>query len=96
MTSAIDERRSAAASNHRAAGRTRSHAEFTAKIGTALEEADEAMAWMEHLVACKRVTPEAARPIIAEAEELVRILGKSCGTARRNEAGRREQKRHRA
>jgi len=80
---------SAAASNHRAAGRARSHAEFTAKVGTALEEADEKLAWVEHLVVCQRVTPEAAAPIIAEAAQLVRILGRSSATARRNEAERK-------
>jgi four helix bundle protein len=74
-----------ASSNYRAAGRARSHAEFTAKVGTALEEADESLGWVEHLVACKRVTREAAAPIVAEADELVRILGKSFQTARQNE-----------
>jgi len=80
---------SSAASNHRAAGRARSHAEFTAKIGTALEEADEAMAWARHLVPCGRVSLEEAEPLIAEAVELVRILTSSCRTAQRNEQARR-------
>src|SRR5262245_8056010 len=58
---------SSAASQHRAAGRARSHREFTSKIGAALEEADEALAWAQHLVACGRVSPKSAEPIIAEA-----------------------------
>ncbi len=80
---------SSAASQHRAAGRARSHAEFTAKIGTALEEADEALAWVKHLVACGRVSAETAAPPIAEASALVKILTRSCLTARQNEDARR-------
>jgi len=80
---------SSAAANHRAAGRARSHAEFTAKIGTALEEADEALAWARHLVACGRVSARDAEPLITEAVELVRILTSSCRTAQRNEEARR-------
>jgi four helix bundle protein len=76
---------SSASSNYRAAGRARSHAEFTAKLGTALEEADESLGWVEHLLTCRRVTREAAAPILAEADQLIRILGKSYQTARQNE-----------
>ncbi len=76
----------AAAANHRAAGRARSHAEFTAKLGTALEEADEAMAWTEHLVTCRRVSPKSAESILAEARRLVKTLSVSCRTARANES----------
>jgi four helix bundle protein len=36
--------------NYRAAGRARSGAEFSAKIGIVLEEADETVFWMECLV----------------------------------------------
>ena len=36
--------------NYRAAGRARSGAEFSAKIGIVLEEADETAFWMECLV----------------------------------------------
>jgi len=80
---------SSAASHHRAAGRARSHAEFTVKLGTALEEADEALAWIKHLVACGRVPPGDADPLIAKAVELVKILTSSCRTAQRNEEARR-------
>jgi four helix bundle protein len=81
---------SSAAQHHRAAGRARSHAEFTAKIGVALEEADEALAWAQHLVRCGRATLREAEPIISEAQELVSILTKSCKTARANEDDRRD------
>jgi|SRR5215471_20259581 len=86
---------SSAAANHRAAGRARSHAEFTAKIGTALEEADEALAWARHLVACGRVSPRAAESLITEAVELVKILTSSCRTAQNNEETRASLERRR-
>jgi len=84
---------SSAAQHHRAAGRSRSHAEFTAKIGAALEEADEALGWLEHLVACGRVPERVAEPLVAEARQLVMILTKSCHTAQTNEELRRSLKR---
>jgi four helix bundle protein len=36
--------------NYRAAGRARSGAEFSAKIGIVLEEADETVFWLECLI----------------------------------------------
>src|SRR5262245_12853472 len=65
---------SSVASNYRAAGRSRSHAEFTAKLGTVLEEADETQFWLEHLHRCGLVRPEEAKPLLAEAGELVAIF----------------------
>jgi four helix bundle protein len=35
------------AMNYRAAGRARSHREFTAKLGTVVEDADESLGWLE-------------------------------------------------
>jgi len=35
--------------NYRAAGRGRSHAEFTAKMGTVCEESDETLGWLEFI-----------------------------------------------
>jgi four helix bundle protein len=70
---------SGAAANHRAAGRGRSRAEFVSKLTTSLEEADEALYWLEHLRDCGL----ASRPVLlAEAEELTAILTKSVDTAR--------------
>src|SRR5438477_12895103 len=37
------------AANYRAAGRSRSRAEFVAKIGIVIEEADETVSWLEML-----------------------------------------------
>jgi hypothetical protein len=66
------------------------------KIGTALEEADEALARVRHLVACGRVQVSDAEPLIAEAVELVKILTTSCRTAQRNEEARRTLERAQA
>jgi four helix bundle protein len=48
---------SSVGSNHRAAGRARSHAEFTAKIGIVDEEADESLYWLEYLKDCRARPP---------------------------------------
>jgi four helix bundle protein len=71
-----------AADHHRGAGRARSHAEFTAKIGVALDEADEARHWLEYLYRTEFVPAAALRPYRAEAQELVAILSKSHNTAK--------------
>jgi four helix bundle protein len=52
-----------AADNHRAAGRARSHAEFTARIGVALDEADEAKSWLEYLQNSGCVSADRIRPL---------------------------------
>ena len=70
------------ASNYRAAGLSRSHAEFTARMGTVLEETDEVVHWLVHLQA----TEEAFDPaLLAEAQELLKIFTSSYATACRNE-----------
>ena len=81
---AIQLRRSStgAASNHRAAGRGRSHAEFTAKLSVALEEADESLFWLEHLVGCGLAPEQQLNKLIPESKELVAILTASVRTAR--------------
>ena len=76
---------SSAAANYRAATRARSHAEFTAKIGLALEEADEAVFWLAHLRGIG-VTADTLEELYQEAMELVAILGASRRTSLRNEA----------
>jgi four helix bundle protein len=72
------------ASNHRAAGRGRSHAEFTAKIGVAPEEADEAEFCLQHLRDCGFVSAKTVGPLLQEAGEIVAMLSASCSTARSN------------
>jgi four helix bundle protein len=63
--------------NYRAACRARSKAEFVAKLGTVEEEADESAFWMELLVEGRLVKEELIRPLLQEANELVRIMTSS-------------------
>jgi four helix bundle protein len=73
-----------AAANYRAAGHGRSHAEFTAKIGVALEEADEAEHWLRFLADAGYASGAPLAALVAEAGELTAILGASFRTANRN------------
>jgi len=70
-----------ARSNYRAARKSRSHAEFTSKLHTAFEEADESLDWLEYLRDSK-IREEA--PLLSEARELSSILGAAVKAARRN------------
>jgi four helix bundle protein len=85
-----------AADHHRSAGRARSHAEFIAKIGVALDEADEARSWLEYLRKTEFVAAESLRPFHAEAQELVAILNKSHETARQRSRARKNRPNPRA
>jgi four helix bundle protein len=79
---------SSATSNYCAAKRGRSTAEFIAKLGTVVEEIDEAVRWLEHMRDVKfAIDPE----LFSEAEQLRRVWGASLGTARRNERARQQQ-----
>lgn len=60
--------------NYRAAGRGRSRAEFAAKIGIVLEEADETVYWLELLVEGGVVAAKRMAALLLEAEELVKIF----------------------
>jgi four helix bundle protein len=69
--------------NYRAACRARTRAEFIAKSGIVLEEADECCGWLELMVTNSLVSLERAAPARAEAEELTAIFAASLKTARR-------------
>ena len=73
---------SSAAANYRAATRARSHAEFTAKLGLALEEADETLFWLEHIRNCRLAVP-VSTTLLDEADQLVAILTAARSTAKR-------------
>ncbi|MBI2681641.1 MAG: four helix bundle protein [Acidobacteriales bacterium] len=60
--------------NYRAACRARSRAEFIAKLGIVIEEADETMYWLELLVEGEIVRPKRLEGLLQEAEELTRIF----------------------
>ena len=68
--------------NYRAACRALSRAEFVAKLGIVLEEADETALWLE-LMWEAGIFPEAKlREIVQEAKELVAIFVASVRTAK--------------
>ncbi len=70
------------AANYRAACRARSKAEFAAKIGTVIEETDEAAFWLELMVETGIVNAEMVRNLVKEADELLAIFVASRRTAR--------------
>jgi four helix bundle protein len=71
------------AANYRAACRGRSRAEWIAKIGLVVEEADETVFWLEMLTDCGIVTTERCTDILKEAKELSAIFTASRHTARK-------------
>ena len=68
--------------NYRAACRGRSIAEFTAKLGIVVEEADEAGYWLELIIEGKLLPKKRVSPLLAEANELAAIMVASVCTAR--------------
>jgi four helix bundle protein len=68
--------------NYRATGRARSKAEFISKMGLVVEEADEAVFWIECLIESGIVKPELLEDLLAEANQLVAIFAASQRTAR--------------
>jgi four helix bundle protein len=74
--------------NYRAACRGRSHAEFTARIGTVAEEADESAEWLDVIAEARLVHAPELQRLRRESRELLAIFSASVGTARRNERAR--------
>ena len=72
------------AANYRAACRARSKAEFIAKVGTVVEEADETVFWLELLVETGLVSESRTNELLKEANELLAIFAASQRTARKN------------
>jgi len=62
------------AANYRAAGRSRSKAEFLAKIGVVVEEADETVYWLELLRDGKLLSEAKLSDLLREANELTAIF----------------------
>jgi four helix bundle protein len=71
------------AANYRAACRGRSRAEWIAKIGLVVEEADETVFWLEMLSDCGIVASQRCEDILKEARELSAIFTATQHTARR-------------
>lgn len=72
----------AIAANYRAVGRARSKAEFVSKMGIVVEEADEAVFWIECLIESEIVKPDLLADLLVEATELLAIFAASQRTAR--------------
>ena len=68
--------------NYRAACRARSKADFVAKLGIVLEEADESLYWLEILAETRIIKIDHLTPLIKEADELVAIFVTSINTAK--------------
>lgn len=70
------------AANYRAVCRARSKAEFIAKIGIVVEEADETVFWLEMIAELNILSPEKMGELLKEANELLAIFSASNQTAR--------------
>jgi four helix bundle protein len=70
------------AANYRAVGRARSKAEFLAKLGVVLEEADESVFWLELLADSRIVSAQKLRDLLGEANQLMLIFSASRRTAK--------------
>lgn len=64
----------AVAANYRAACRSRSRAEFIARLGIVVEEADESMLWLEMLDESGIVKHERIDALHTEAKELTALF----------------------
>ena len=71
------------AANYRAVCRARSKAEFIAKIGIVVEEADETVLWLELLVDTDIVPENRMASLLSESNELLAIFAASQHTARK-------------
>ena len=67
--------------NYRAACRGRSKAEFVAKLGIVIEEADESGFWLELIIEGELLRAELVQPLLDEANELTSIMTRSHMTA---------------
>src|SRR5438034_10305550 len=72
------------AANYRAACRARSKAEFVAKMGVVLEEADETQLWLELIIESGLLSSKQVEPLLKEASELVAIFVTSRKSASAN------------
>lgn len=77
--------------NYRAACRGRSTADFIAKLGIVLEEADESLYWMELLHESGAVDTQTLRALAKEANELVSIVAASLVTAKASKSRRKSE-----
>ena len=70
--------------NYRAVCRSRSRAEFVAKLGVVIEEADESAFWLELLIESGTFRKEKLEALLNEACELTALFNASRTTTRRS------------
>lgn len=70
------------AANYRATCRSRSKAEFIAKIGVVVEEVDETVLWLEMLTESGIVSPAETDALLKEGNETLAIFAASYNTAK--------------
>jgi four helix bundle protein len=71
--------------NYRAVCRARSNAEFVAKLGVVIEEADESLYWLELLEAAEILSSKQVASLHAEGNELTAIFVTARETARQSQ-----------
>ena len=71
--------------NYRSACRGRSRAEFAAKLGVALEEADETGYWLELIVEGGLITGKRVKALQMEAGEITAMLAAALKSTRQGE-----------
>ena len=71
--------------NYRAACRSRSRAEFAAKLGVVAEEADETVYWLELLRDGKLISEAKLSELLKEADELTAIFTAGRRSSSRNQ-----------
>lgn len=72
------------AANYRAVCRARSKAEFIAKLGIVIEEADESGFWLEIVIESKLLRKELVEPLLQETNEILSIMITSSKSAKKN------------
>jgi four helix bundle protein len=82
--------------NYRAACRGRSEAEFSAKLGVVVEEADETIYWLELITEGALLAASRVQPLLAEANELLALFSSAHSTLRKKGAAKRLRVRRRA
>ncbi len=76
--------------NYRAACNGRSRAEFVAKLGVVVEEAEESVYWLQIVDRLNLVPGDEAPGLLRESIELRAIFSRSVGTARLNARSQRD------
>lgn len=72
--------------NYRAVCRARSNAEFIAKLGVVVEEADESAFWLELIIEAELLEANLVKPLLIETNEIISIMIASRKSAEKNKS----------